>query len=102
MSAGADSRHDVHAAVPSGDMPIRTQNYDAARHSFGNTPVIRSQSDNVSTVRIAKSDSESHHESDRAGLPSTPAPPSPSSRPVLEVERFIEETARIRRAHDHR
>jgi len=98
MSAGADSRSNVGAGVLSHDWRNRTQYYGVSRHSFTNTPDIRSQSDNVSTVRLADSDSESLGESDRAGLPSTPAPLPPSSPPVLEVERFIEETARIRRA----
>jgi hypothetical protein len=98
MSARADSERGPRTGVASDDMPKRTQNYGATRRIFKNTPVIKQQSDNVSTVRLAESDSESDNESELAALFSTLPLVFPSSRPVLDVERFIEETARMRRA----
>jgi hypothetical protein len=79
MSAGADSGLGPWAGIPADDTPNRTQNYGVPRRSRENTPVIGSGSDNVSSIKIAESDSESDDESELAGLLSTPSRGLPSS-----------------------
>ena len=98
MSARADSRHGLTAGVSPDDLPNRTQNYGVTRGILGNTPVITVTSDNVSSIKIAESDSVSCGESELAAPSSTRIPSPASTLPVLDVERFIEETARMRRA----
>jgi hypothetical protein len=98
MSARADSGSGATTDLAPSKSLNRTQNYSVTRHSRENTPVITRTSDNGCTVRLAESDSESHGESKHAAPSSTRIPLPASSLPVLEVERFIEETARMRRA----
>jgi hypothetical protein len=98
MSARADSGSCAATDTTPCEWLYRTQNYGVARGILVNTPVISLTSDNGCSVRLAESDSESDGESELAVLCSTPSPASPSNLPVLDVERFIEETARMRRA----
>jgi hypothetical protein len=98
MSARADSGSCAATDTTPCEWLYRTQNYGVTRGILRNTPVISLTSDNVYSIKIAESDSESGNESERAVLCSTPSPASQSNLPVLDVERFIEETARMRRA----
>jgi hypothetical protein len=79
MSARADSGSCAATDTTPSEWLYRTQNYGVTRGILGNTPVISLTSDNVYSVRLAESDSESDGESELAALFSTPSLASTSS-----------------------